>query len=159
MKRSRSLIDAAHETLDSSRVLEARCRKAIADLRRQCPDAFPAMPLAASEVALPVTLSPGQASALYTIAFAVAAGADPESPDQVVWVDGDSELLVRTKNVRLVLRGGFALIGIPVFSEQSGETEIVVSFAAGRPNEPMGLVMATETLPRGPAVIVERWGE
>src|SRR6266581_5908137 len=124
MKRSGSLIDAAHETLDSNRVLEAKCRKAIADLRRQCPDAFPATPLAASEVAQPVTVSADQASSLYNIAFAAAAGAAPDALDQVVWADGDSELLVHTKKVRIVFRDGFALVGIPVFSEQTGETEI-----------------------------------
>jgi hypothetical protein len=51
------------------------------------------------------------------------------------------------------------LVGIPVFSEQSGDAEVVISFAVGRPDAPTGLIMATEGLPRGPTVVVEKWGD
>lgn len=159
MKRSPSRVDATHETLDAKRVLEAKCHDTVARLRRKRPKAFAAVPLGASQLAPAVTLNAAQTRSLYSTAFAHAAAPGKANAEQVVWVDGESELLVRANKVRVIFRDGFALVGIPVFSEQSGEAEVVVSFAVGRPDAPMGLVMATETVPRGPTVVVEKWGE
>lgn len=149
----------ARNTQDSIRALAAKCRDAVAELRRQRHDA-PAGPLLAdSEVAPAVTLSTAQAGAIYRTAFIRAAGADIASAGAIIWIENDDELLVRAGEVRIVFQDGFALVGIPVFSDQSGEAEVIVSFAMGRRGAPAGLVMAAETVPRGPPPVVERWGD
>ncbi len=78
---------------------------------------------------------------------------------EVVWSDGENELLVRPARLRVRFAEGLVLVGIPVFCEQTGETEVVVALAVGSPDAPAGLVMVTETVPRGPAVVVDRWGD
>jgi hypothetical protein len=103
-----------------------------------------------------IELTDGAATDVFRVALQGAAAPDEASPtDEVVWVDGDSELLVFPLQARLVCRDALVLVGIPVSSEQSGDAEIVVPFAVGAP----GLVMATESSPRGPEAIVRRWGE
>lgn len=124
------------------------------------PDARSIVPRAPGEVAPSVTLSPVAAQAQLQRAFAAAAsgtvgGSDPAA--DVVWVDGDNELLVRPSKMRVFFRAGFVLVGVHVYTEQSGEVEIVVPFAVGAPNDPRGLIVATESAPRGPAEIVEPW--
>jgi len=61
--------------------------------------------------------------------------------------------------MRVVFKTGFALVGIAVYTEQTGDVEIVVAFALGKPGDPLGLVVATEKTPRGPSHIVEQWGD
>jgi hypothetical protein len=74
-------------------------------------------------------------------------------------VDGDNELLVRPSKMRVVFRAGFVLVGIAVHTEQSGDAEVVVPFAVGARDQPLGLIVSTEAIPRGPAEIVEPWNE
>jgi hypothetical protein len=131
----------------------------VAPLLPKLPGTVRPKPLTPGAVAPPVTLKAAQTDSLYRIAFTEAAGAAPAQPDQVVWVNGENELLVRTAQVRVVPRDGFVLVGIPVFTEQTGDAEVVVSFAVGRPGASLGLIMATEATPRGPPPIVERWGD
>jgi hypothetical protein len=99
------------------------------------------------------------ARASYRQAFARATGATAMAGGDVVWTEGENELLVHAAAVRVVFLDGFVLVGIPVFTEQSGDVEIVVPFATGRFGAPLGLVVATESEPRGPAAIVEPWGD
>jgi hypothetical protein len=114
----------------------------------------------AGEIAADVTITAKDATALFQRALATAAGTAGDSKaGDVVWVDGDNELLVRPAKSRVILRPGFVLAGIAVFSEQTGDTEVVVSFATGAPKEPLGLIVATETRPRGLAAIVDQWSD
>ncbi len=94
----------------------------------------------------------------FASALAGRAGSSDPNPD-VIWVDCGNELLVRPSKTRTVFRPGFVLIGISVHSELTGDVEIVIPFAVGAPNEPLGMIAATETRPRGPPIIVETWGE
>ncbi len=43
--------------------------------------------------------------------------------------------------------------------DQTGATEVDVSFAVGLPDRPLGLVVATEDRPLGPAAVVDVWGD
>ena len=106
------------------------------------------------QLATVVAIGAKRSLELVRIAFQEAVGG-PE----VIWVDGDNELLVRAEKVRVVFRTGFVLIGVQVFCEQTGESELVVPFATGTSEEPLGLILATEPAPRGPAALVERWGD
>ena len=139
--------------------LSEECRKAVADLRRRCPEAFAAEPLEPGGVAPEVTLRADRASALFARGFGAVAGGAGAEDGRVVWVRGDDELLLRTREVRLVPREGFLLVSLPVYSDQTRDTEVVVTFATGRPDAPLGLIMAAEERPRGDPVVVETWGD
>jgi len=122
----------------------------------------PPVPHRAGQVAADVVVRAKDAHAQLKRAFSTAVAgrspADDEQPD-VVWVDGDNELLVRPSKLRVVFQPGFALVGVAVYTQQTGDVEIVVPFALGTPDLPLGLVAATETAPRGPAPIVDVWGD
>jgi hypothetical protein len=148
------------EALTPSRVrLNEACVATVMELRRREMTTLPRSPVPVGEVAPDIAVPAPQARGLYQIAFADASGATSAKSEQIVWVNGEHELLVNAKSVRVEFVDGFVLVGIPVFSEQTGAADVVVAFAVGRPGAPQGLVMATETLPRGPALVVERWGE
>jgi hypothetical protein len=119
------------------------------------------VPLPAGKDAPAVVLAVDDSHARLQRAFASAAGSShaADKPPDIVWVDGDNELLVRLSKLRVVFQSGFALVGISVYTKQTGDVEVVVPFALGTPDQPLGLVAATETTPRGPAVIVETWGD
>jgi len=107
-----------------------------------------------------VTMTAARAQASFQRAFAAAVAGTAGSADpraDVVWVDGDNELLVRPAKTRVVLKTGFVLVGITVYTEQTKDVEIVVPFAVGAPDDPLGLTVATESIARGPAPIVETW--
>jgi hypothetical protein len=104
----------------------------------------------------PVDFVDAAAATRYATALARAAGAEG---DVVVWHDGDSELLLRPAQARLE-RGGdsIVVVRVPVFCDQTGEIEVVVPFAVSRDPD-RGLVAATDAVPRGPAEVVNRWGD
>jgi hypothetical protein len=85
------------------------------------------------------------------------AGADATKRD-VLWADRDSELLVRVPRTRIALGAGYVFVAISVFTQETGEVEIVVPFAVSRPGESLGLIAATEPTPRGSPIIVDEWG-
>jgi hypothetical protein len=111
-------------------------------------------------VAHAVRLDEAEARAHYRDALqrSIVGGA-PSPRDALVWADAGAELLVRPGLAKLACLDGLVLVTIPVFTEQTSEAEVVVPFAVGRPDAPTGLLMATETRPRGPTVIVDRWAE
>jgi len=85
---------------------------------------------------------------------------DPRIP--FVWQDLDSELAVNTGGIRIALREGLLLVGIPVRCDQTAAdgTRLVVPIALGTPDQPAGLVGSVETPARGnDELVVARWGE
>lgn len=133
------------------------CARAVSRFRGRKPRTVASKRLAAGGVAPEISLPARQAQELFQIAFANASGAT--NTNQIVWVAGEHELLVNAGAVQMAVTDGFVLVSIPVFTEQSGNASVIVPFAVGRAGAPQGLIMATETLPRGPSLIVERWGE
>src|SRR4051794_3126432 len=83
----------------------------------------------------------------------------PDAPEALVWADAGAELLLRPGEAGVALEDGLVLVTLPVATAQTGETTVVVPFAVGRPGVEAGLVMATQTRPRGPDAIVDRWAE
>jgi hypothetical protein len=82
-----------------------------------------------------------------------------EAPtDAIIWFDAGAELLLHPARARVECDDGLVLVVIPLFTEQTGEAEVVVPFAVGPEGAP-GLVMATETRARGPDAVVDRWGD
>lgn len=83
----------------------------------------------------------------------------PTKRTEVVWVDGDSELAVGVAAVRVETGPGSVVVSIPVRCDQTGPTEVHVTFVVGQPGRPAGLYAATQHRPRGPAPIVDTWGD
>lgn len=150
---------AARDAVRAARPLDPECERAVAALREKCPDAFPHDPLKPGQPAPPVPLAVETAQALYRSFFAAAGGPIEAGGTDAVWTQSDAELLVRLSRTRVRFLDGLMLVGIPVFCEQTGDAEIVVAFAVGAEDAPAGMVIATERRPRGPALIVDRWGE
>jgi hypothetical protein len=144
---------------------DAECQKLLAQLRKQCPELFPAEPLPPGKVGPPLPVSSTDLPALARTALRAASGLPPapsagEAPVAGVnWVDGDRELYVAVDQVDVELAPGAVAVTIPVRCDQTGATEVDVSFAVGLPDRPLGLVVATEDRPRGPAAIIDVWGE
>jgi hypothetical protein len=145
-------------------LIDPTCRQLAEELRERCPGAAPVR-LRPGATAPPMTVSARHSAALYATAFAATAlAATAPAPSTapagaVVWADGEHELLVYPDRVRVVFRHGFVLAGITVFTEQTGTVEVSVPFAVGTTSEPAGLMIATEPVPRGPALLAERWGD
>jgi hypothetical protein len=78
---------------------------------------------------------------------------------EAVWVEGDSELAVGIGAVRLQTGHGVIVVTIPVRCDQTGPTAVHVTFAVGEPGRPAGLYAAAQRRPRGPAIIVDTWGD
>ena len=83
-------------------------------------------------------------------------GAAP--PDKVVWVEGPDEVLVHLDetNVRVVDRTVY--VSVPLETDQTGKTPLVVALAMGAPDDPAGLVCMTDDLPYGEPRLAARWG-
>jgi hypothetical protein len=81
------------------------------------------------------------------------------SPD-VVWVKGNSELMVHTNRIGIDCDDGLVTINVRVSCDQlrDGGT-VAVPFAVGTAEAPSGLVMSTFTRPHGPELILPIWGE
>jgi hypothetical protein len=139
------------------------CERMLAIIRRECPGLVPPDPLDPGQVAPEVTLDGPVVAELFTTAALFAAGlldaGGRPRGDAVVWSDGDSELVVVVAEVRVRLVHGALAVTIPVRCEEIGAADTHVTFAAGSPERPAGLLVATEMRPRGPRLIVDRWGQ
>ncbi len=120
----------------------------------------PVAPLAAGEAAGQVVLDASRLTDLFQVALAAAVPAvDGTPPTQVVWYDGDSEVLVHLDRTRVVAQPGLVLVAMTLESSETGSGELLVPFAVGAPESPAGMVAVTEPRPRGPAALADRWGE
>ncbi len=117
-------------------------------------------PRAAGEVFHTVTVEGGQASELLRVAARRAAGFfRPTKRKEVVWVNGDSELVVNLVDLQVKLADGLIRVIIPVRCDQSGNAQVEVVFAVGSARQPSGLYASTYRRPNGPAAVVSVWGE
>ncbi|MEJ8848348.1 hypothetical protein [Variovorax rhizosphaerae] len=132
----------------------------IADERRAKRVDAVAKPMAEGEVFKPVTLEGKQATTFLQVAARRASGLfRPSKHDEVVWVQGDSELAVSLTKMDVQLADGLIRVTLPVRCDQTGDAVIEVVFAVGSAKEPSGLYASTYRRPNGPAVIVDTWGE
>jgi hypothetical protein len=132
---------------------ERRCRELLEEVRRLCPDLVPGPPATPGELAPPASLD---AEALHELVpLAVGAAEEP----RVVWQAAGSEVLVHLDATRVVTHEGLVLINLVLETEQTGRADVIVPFAVGSPEQPAGMVVMAERKPRGPAILVDRWGE
>lgn len=81
-----------------------------------------------------------------------------ESSGDVVWVQGASELLVRTGSIGLDCREGLITVTLIVACDQLREdAPIDVPFAVGTERAPAGLVMSALTRPVGVDLVIDEW--
>jgi hypothetical protein len=83
----------------------------------------------------------------------------PTKRTEIVWVDGDSELAVGIAGLRLETGDGVVLLSIPVRCDQTGAAAAYVTLAVGTRDRPAGLYAAAQRRPRGPALVVDTWGD
>lgn len=116
--------------------------------------AVPPKVLPAGTVGQPVPIAAPSLQQLVT-----AAAAEGSTAGQQVWTSGPSELAVITGKIAVALDDGLVIVTIPVSCDQLASASIQVPFAMGGKDTPAGMVVATEEKPRGPALIVDLWGE
>ncbi len=132
------------------------------NLRILDPKLFKPEPLPAGKASGEVTLSADALPNLVRTAALAVSGFDVDAADRaptLVWRCGSSDLLVLPGGVQTRLAQGVIALSIPVRCDQSGDAFVHVSFFIGEPARPAGLVAATEPRPRGPAAVVDVWGE
>jgi len=141
--------------------ITAECAKLLAQIKRICPGVLPPAPLAAGMVAPAINVTADQALKLFPAAASTAAGIDPFSsaapPSAVKWKEGDRELLIFPSKVTASFAAGVIAVSIPVSSDQSGDATVHVSLVVGDPNQPAGLIAATDARPTGPPLIIDAW--
>lgn len=121
------------------------------------PENKPAPP---GSLASPVRASAGQLQPLLTASLgSLYAAADVSPPPQVIWYDHDSEVLVHLDRTEVRLEDGLILVALTLETDQDGVGQITVPLSIGSAQLAAGLVAVTESRPRGPAALVDRWGD
>lgn len=130
-------------------------------LRIDDPKRFRIEPLLAGMAGEAVPLLPDRAQSLLQRAAADVAGlVDARAAEVgVLWQSAAGELLVRPAQLRLQMRDGLLGISLPIFCDQTGAAEVHITFAVGSPQRAAGLLATTEERPRGPAAVVDVWGD
>ncbi|MEY2465479.1 MAG: hypothetical protein QOH64_3617 [Acidimicrobiaceae bacterium] len=77
----------------------------------------------------------------------------------VVWVDGADEALVHLDSVSSRAVGTTLVMSLDLETDETGRAPVIVRFAMGAPDDPGGLVCATDEVPHGPPALVSRWGD
>jgi hypothetical protein len=132
------------------------CRKLLAELEKRCPGLLPGRPLPPGEVLSPIDVGNDDFQALVHSAL----GVDERSKrDQVVWEQAGSALLVHLGETRVQALDGLILVGLTVEANETGRVQVTIPFAVGRTDRLAGMVVTTEPKPRGPSIIIDRWGE
>ena len=134
--------------------LDDRCAALLAQLRKRCPGAVPPPAPEPGGVSEPVAVDAKDVGRLLQAALAAGDG-----DGVVLLAEGDSELLVDPGRSRVRVGEGMVLVVLAVECDQTGPAEVTVPFAVGSDGATAGMVMATEQVPRGPAIVTGRWGE
>jgi len=117
---------------------------------------LPSGPVPAGEVLDPIEVRNDDLQALMLSAVGVT---DKRRRNQVIWEQAGSELLVHLARTRVQVVKGLVIVGMTVETNQSGKVEVTIPFAVGRPDRLAGMVVTTEPKPRGPTLIIDRWGD
>lgn len=143
----------------------AENQRIVARLRPFDPQRFNLKPLKASSPSTDVYVPAREAAQLARTAARLVGGlgggldVDGWPGDTLLWQRGGNSLLVLPDQLALRLGDGVLAISLPVQCDQSEAVEVHVSFVVGDPRRPAGLMAVTEERPRGPAVVVDTWGE
>ena len=158
--------ETGRETGERSK-LDAACRAHLAYIRKNCPGLLPDRPVDPGDSIEPIPVDAKQATTLVRTAVAHAAGgARPGLPgsevDAVVWIHGADSLLVLLDSVTVTTADGLVTVGLDVACDEAvsdaGDlrSHVDIDLVVGTAERPTGL-LAAGLVPRGPAVIVDRW--
>ncbi len=111
----------------------------------------------------PIVVNPDILQRELRPALGAAAGFDRaragNQPPSVLWDDGASRLLVHLSDADVRTGPAFVDVSVAVECDQTGRDRVTCTFVTTPPERPSGFVWATESRPRGPAAVVEVWGE
>jgi hypothetical protein len=111
-------------------------------------------------LASPVNVTPQQLQPLLIASLgSVYVATDASPPPQVIWYDHDSEVLVHLDRTVVELDDGLVLVALTLETDQTGVGQLAVPLSIGSAQLAAGLVVVTESRPRGPAALVDRWGD
>jgi hypothetical protein len=89
----------------------------------------------------------------------VSAGETVARPRAVLWRDGGDTLLLEPSRARLRTGAGVLVVAVPVFADETGRRQVVLPFVTADNRDAVGFIAATESVPRGPRPIVDRFGD
>jgi hypothetical protein len=110
-------------------------------------------PVPPGALTTPVSVDAAQLQALVIAALSATA------PAQVVWYDHDGDVLVHLDRTVVALFEGVVLVGLTLETDQTGAGQLTVPLSVGSPQFAAGLLVMTESRPRGPVALVDRWGD
>ncbi len=109
-------------------------------------------PVPPGTLTTPVSVDARQLQALIVAALSATAS-------QVIWYDHDGDVLVHVDRTVVALFEGVVLVGLTLETEQTGAGQVAVPLSVGSPQFAAGLLVMTESRPRGPVALVDRWGD
>ena len=150
--------------------LHRLCCAHIAFLRRLFLCELPDKPLEPGATAPELPVDPDRATVLVAVAARqAAAGPDQREteddlPRAVVWTAGADALLVLLDTLTVRTAHGVVTIGVDVSCDElqtttgTSQAHVAIDFVVGTKERPTGL-LAAATPPRGPPLVVDRWGD
>jgi predicted transcriptional regulator len=76
----------------------------------------------------------------------------------VIWQEDGSELIIHCDSVQVNLKDSFATCSLDVECDQTGKASVEMTFCLGSKNLLTNLSSTSEEAPRGPPIIIGRWG-
>lgn len=117
-------------------------------------------PVPPGVLAPPVSVTPEQLQPLLIASLgSLYVAAEVSPPQQVIWYDDDSEVLAHLDRTVVSLDDGLVLVALTLESDQTGVGQLTVPLSVGSAQSAAGLVVVTESRPRGPAALADRWGD
>jgi hypothetical protein len=111
-------------------------------------------------LASPISVSARQLQTLVVAALgALYVAPDVAGPPVVVWFDHDGDVAVDIDKTEVALEQGVVLIAVALETVQTGAGQLVVPLVVGTTANAAGLMVMTESRPRGPVALVDRWGD
>lgn len=114
---------------------------------------------------LPPPLEPGQLADPIEVGEAALAAAlgravvpSGGSPS-VVWSAADAEVVAHLTPIRVGISEGLVIVAMRLEAQETGTADVTVPFAVGGPRRLAAMFATTERRPRGPADLVDRWGD
>jgi hypothetical protein len=106
-------------------------------------------------------LARGNAEELFRLALRRACGDEaPDAPERgVLWHDAGDSIVLYVSRSRLLTTERLIVVTIPIYTDQSAAAEVVMPFVTSAPDDGLGLMAAAETKPRGPAAVIDVFGD
>lgn len=143
---------STHPTRHPRALLELAAKSVVVDSNLK--------PVRPGALATPISVPARQLQALVISALgALYVAADQVGPAEVVWYDHDGEVLVHLDQTVVALDQGVVLVGLTLETDQTGAGQVVVPLVVGSAQFAAGLMVMTESRPRGPVALVDRWGD